>query len=81
MGLLMENDGAILFNEDSQYKRVSLENRLIDFALGTNRICEELPNNKLGSYIADQMIRSSASPAFNYGEAQSRNPERISFIK
>ena len=61
----------ILFEEKSEYKRVSLENRLIDFSLSINDLCEHLPNNKLGLYITDQMVRSSASPAFNYGEAQS----------
>jgi four helix bundle protein len=68
---MTENLEAVLFMENSQYKRVSLENRLIDFAIAINKLCEELPHNKLGVYIADQMIRSSASPAFNYGEAQS----------
>ncbi len=65
-----END-LILFEDKAEYRRVNLENRLIDFSLETDKLCEQLPNTKLGNYIADNMVRSSASSAFNYGEAQS----------
>ncbi len=48
--------------------KFDLENRLIDFALGVNNIIEEIPDSRLGKYIAGQMIRSGTSPALNYGE-------------
>jgi four helix bundle protein len=47
-----------------------LEDRLIDFALLVNKIIELLPNTYLGRNLSGQLIRSSTSPALNYGEAQ-----------
>ena len=51
-----------------QSQKFDLEDRLIDFALGIDDIIEELPDSRLGRYIAGQMIRSGTSPALNYGE-------------
>ena len=51
-----------------QSQKFDLEDRLIDFAIGIDDIIEELPDNRLGRYIAGQMIRSGTSPALNYGE-------------
>ena len=51
-----------------QLQKFDLEDRLIDFALGIDDIIEELPDSRLGRYIAGQMIRSGTSPALNYGE-------------
>ena len=50
-------------------RKFDLEDRLIDFVLQIDDIVEELPNTKLGNYIAGQIIRSGTSPALNYGEA------------
>lgn len=72
----MNDDGLIFSEEKPEYKRVILENRLIDFSLGIDKLCEQLPNKRLGNYIADHMVRSSASVAFNYGEAQSAESRR-----
>ncbi len=47
-----------------------LEDRLVDFAVQVIKIAENLPNTKTGNHIAGQIIRSSTSPALNYGEAQ-----------
>ena len=55
----------------SDYKRIVLEDRLIDFGLNVDKLTTQFPNSKLGNHLAGQMIRSSTSPAFNYGEAQS----------
>ena len=66
----MEDD-LILYENKSEYKRVNLESRLIDFALEIDKICAQLPQTKLGTYITDHTVRSSASSAFHYGEAQS----------
>jgi four helix bundle protein len=52
-------------------RHFDLEDRLIDFALRIDEIVESLPNTKLGNYIGNQLIRCAASPALNYGEAQS----------
>jgi len=57
--------------EESKYKRVGLENRLIDFALKVYDLTKHLPNDQFGKHVSGQLVRSSSSPAFNYGEAQS----------
>lgn len=69
--LIMDEENYIVFEEKSEYRRVNLENRLIDFTLGIDKLCEQLPPTKLGIYITDHTVRSSASSAFHYGEAQS----------
>ena len=51
--------------------KYDLEERLIDFGIMVSDICDALPNTRLGSYIAGQLVRSGLSPALNYGEAQS----------
>jgi four helix bundle protein len=51
--------------------RYELEERLIDFAVLIYRISEQFPGSKEGIYYKDQIIRSSASSALNYGEAMS----------
>lgn len=60
----------------SKYKRVNLEDRLIDFSLNTIDLLEKLPKNSIGLYLKDQLTRSSTSPAFNYGETQSAESPR-----
>ena len=56
-----------------------LEERLIDFAVRIIHTAESLPKTKVGNHIAGQLIRSGASPAPNYGEAQSAE-SRFDFI-
>lgn len=48
-----------------------LEERVIDFAVLIVNIVEEIKNNYAGNYYGNQLIRSSGSPALNYGEARS----------
>ena len=48
-----------------------LEERLIDFAVQIITVINELPNNKAGNHLGNQLIRSGTAPALNYGEAQS----------
>ena len=63
---------TILFEErNSEYHRVNLEMRLIDFSLDIDKLTSQLPKTRLCDRITDQMVRSSVSSAFNYGEAQS----------
>ena len=50
--------------------RKELENRLIDFAVLTAAIINEMPNNKFSNHLANQLVRSCSSPALNYGESQ-----------
>ena len=52
-------------------RKYDLEDRLIDFAVLICKIAEDLPDNRIGSHIAGQIIRCGTSPAPNYGEAQS----------
>jgi len=52
-------------------KKFDLEDRFIDFTIRISNVVGELDNSKLGIHIAGQLIRSSSSPALNYGEAQS----------
>ena len=57
-------------------KKYDLEDRLIDFVIKVDFITSKLPNNRLGKYIANQMIRSGTSPALNYGEALASESKR-----
>lgn len=52
-------------------RKFDLEDRLIDFAIKSSEIAEELPPSKFANHIGGQLIRSGSSPALNYGEAQS----------
>ena len=56
--------------QDKRSRREMLEDRLIDFAIAVNVLVEKLPKTYLGRNLANQMSRSSTSPALNYGEAQ-----------
>jgi four helix bundle protein len=48
-----------------------LEDRLIDFAAKVILFSDTYKKNYAGNHLAGQIIRSSTSPALNYGEAQS----------
>ena len=50
--------------------KYDLENRLLEYSSRIIRIVEKLPNNRTGSHIADQLVRSGTSPYANHGEAQ-----------
>lgn len=52
-------------------KRNELEDRLINFAAEIILFTENVKNNYAGNHLSGQIIRSSTSPALNYGEAQS----------
>jgi len=52
-------------------KTNDLEDRVINFAVFVINIVEGLKNNYSGSYYSNQLMRSSGSPALNYGEARS----------
>ena len=50
--------------------KFDLEGRAVQFALLIIEISEQLPSNRPGNHIANQLLRSGTSVAFNYGEAQ-----------
>lgn len=50
-------------------RKFDLEERLIDFSVMMIDVIEKLPNAKGANHIGSQAIRSSSSPALNYGEA------------
>ncbi|GAA3593736.1 four helix bundle protein [Flavivirga amylovorans] len=52
-------------------KTNDLEDRIIDFTVFIINIIEKVKNNYAGNYYGNQLIRSSGSPALNYGEARS----------
>jgi len=53
-----------------------IEERLVDFAVRVIRLCNELPSTLAGKHIAGQLLRSSTSPAPNYGEARGAESKR-----
>ncbi|MCF6347142.1 MAG: four helix bundle protein [Flavobacteriaceae bacterium] len=52
-------------------KTNDLEDRIIDFSVLIISICNNLKTNYAANYYGNQLIRSSGSPALNYGEARS----------
>jgi four helix bundle protein len=59
--------------------RKEIENRLIAFSVGVNKLVMDLAKSPLTLNLRDQMIRSSTSAALNYGEVQS-SESRKDFI-
>lgn len=57
-------------------RKFDLEERLIDFVLLVDWIIEKLPSTRLTNHLAGQIIRSSTSPALNYGEAQAAESQK-----
>jgi four helix bundle protein len=56
--------------EHNKQHKYDLEERLIRFAVDVTEIVECLPETKTCNHLGGQLIRSSTSPALNYGEAQ-----------
>ena len=51
--------------------RNDLEDRLINFAIRSIKLAEQLPKSVIGNRLNDQLTRASSSAPLNYGEAQS----------
>ena len=51
-------------------QKFDLEDRFINSAVMLCRIAEKLPTSKIGSHVANQLIRCGTAPAANYGEAR-----------
>ena len=56
-----------------------MKNRTKEFAKNIIQLCRELPNNREGRLIGDQMFRSGTSVAANY-RAACRSRSRAEFI-
>ncbi|MEP1487838.1 MAG: four helix bundle protein [Algibacter sp.] len=52
-------------------KTNDLEERVINFAVSIINMTNSIESNFAGNYYRNQLIRSSGSPALNYGEARS----------
>jgi four helix bundle protein len=48
---------------------LKLEDRLIDFSVLAIKFCKNLPKSYVSYHLGCQLIRSTSSPALNYGEA------------
>ncbi|WP_273568144.1 four helix bundle protein [Maribacter halichondriae] len=57
-------------------KKFDLEDRLVDFAASAALFCTGLPNDPIGIYYSNQLLRSGGSSALNFGEAQGTNSDR-----
>ena len=53
-----------------------LEDRLIDSSVLIIRLTNSLEKSYTGNHLSGQIIRSSTSPALNYGEAQSAESKK-----
>lgn len=50
--------------------KFDLEDRFIEYTINTSTIIDKFDNSRLANHIGGQLVRSSSSPALNYGEAQ-----------
>jgi four helix bundle protein len=57
-------------------KKYDLEERLIKFAARIIIFTNSLPSDFAGNHLRGQLIRSSCSPALNYGEAQGAESQK-----
>ena len=56
--------------------RKELENRLVDFSVLIRNLERMMDNDFYDNYLSKQLLRSSASAALNYGEAQSAETKK-----
>jgi four helix bundle protein len=57
-------------------KRQELEERLITFSANVILFTDFISKSYAGNHLTGQIIRSSTSPALNYGEAQSAESKK-----
>ena len=57
-------------------KPYKFEDRLVAYAGDCIIFSKSLPRDNIGSYYADQILRSAGSAALHYGEAQGTNTKR-----
>ena len=51
-------------------QKFNLEERLLEFAVRVIRVTESMKRSPAGIYVADQLMRSAASPYGQHGEAE-----------
>ena len=56
--------------------RKELEKRLVKFSVEIFQLSKAIKNDYFGNYLIKQLLRSSASAALNYGEAQSAESKK-----
>ena len=61
--------------------KFDLDERLINYSVLILEIVDSLPDNKGANHLANQIVRSATAPSLMYGEAQSSESQKISFIK
>ncbi len=54
-------------------KKFDLEDRLVDYAAQMIKFVKDLPNDNIGNYYGNQILRSSGSSVLNFGETQGTN--------
>jgi len=59
------SNGKIMRNH-----KYDLEERLLEYSVRVVRVVEQLPNTRVGTHVAGQLLRSGTSPYPNHGEAQ-----------
>ena len=56
--------------------KYDLEDRLINFSAMIVEVVNNLPSDRVGGHLGQQLLRSGTSPALNYGEAMSAESRR-----
>lgn len=54
-------------------RKFDLEDRLVDYAALMIELVKDLPNDDVGNYYGNQILRSSGSSALNFGKTQRTN--------
>ena len=57
-------------------KKFDLEDRMVESAADAALFCFDLPNDAVGVYYSNQLLRSGGSSALNFGEAEGTNSDR-----
>jgi len=57
-------------------RKYDLEDRLIDYSVSIIKVIEGSPVNKVTNHLGSQLLRSSTSPALNYGEMLAAESKR-----
>lgn len=65
-----EASAGALHEGGTAQRKYDLEERLLAFACAVIDLSEQLPDNRAGSHIAGQILRSGTAPYPNHGEAE-----------
>ena len=57
-------------------RRFDLEDRLMDLAVSVSRVVERLPQNRIGTHVARQLMRCCTAPVAHYAEAMGAESRR-----